>query len=208
METKTSEIPDKISLNQKWLTAPYQNIYPNGKSRKSEAAELKEYDINDNFRAYLEKLHLLKERGVLVLSSSNHYYYEPEDMNEIKTLVNVKPLNHVDQMKEFLNSIFTVIPQNSYLIGCFSDSRNQNWFLSDSNESTDIPDGQFDPEEHGISSRNPFLNMVYKFLDIRTNRYLTKKSVNLQLRSSGWKVLDMSDIKGLTYFCAQKRLYD
>jgi len=98
------------------------------------------------------------------------------------------------------------MPQKSYVVGCFTDSKNQNWFFADSEMVVDKSDEKFDLVENGIASRNPFLNMVYNLLDIKTNRFLTKKSVNLQFELSGWKVLNMTDIKGFTYFCAQKTL--
>jgi hypothetical protein len=145
---------------------------------------------------------------MIILSSSNHYYYESEDLRNVKTLVNVKQLNHINQVREFLDNIFSLLPSKSFLTGCFSDNEDQIRFLSDSHKPNRKIAGQFDPAENGIASRNAFLNMVYNILDIKTNRYLTKKTVTRELEISGWKIVDMTEIKGLTYFCAQKKLVD
>lgn len=165
-------------------------------------------DITDDFSFYLQKLYLAEDPNIIVLSSSNHYYYEAEDLKNVKTLVNLKQLNHINQVREFLDNIFSILPSKSYLTGCFSDNEDQVRFLSDSRKPDRRIDGQFDPAENGIASRNPFINMVYNILDIKTNRYLTKKAVTQELKISGWEVVDMTDIKGLTYFCAQKKLVD
>jgi hypothetical protein len=162
--------------------------------------------ISDDFSLYLQKLYLAGDPDMIVLSSSKHYYYEAEDMKNVKTLVNVKQLNHINQVREFLDNIFSLLPTKSNLIGCFSDNADQNRFLSDSYKPAGKIDGQFDPAENGIASRNPFLNMVYNILDIKTNRYLTAKAVSRELEISGWKVADITKISSLTYFCAQKML--
>ena len=161
-------------------------------------------DLSDDFSFYLQKLNLAEDPNIIVLSSSNHYYYEAEDLKNVKTLVNLKQLNHINQVREFLDNIFSILPWKSYLTGCFSDNEDQIRFLSDSRKPDRKIDGQFDPAENGIASRNPFLNMVYNILDIKTNRYLTKKAVTRELEISGWKVVDMTEIKELTYFCALK----
>jgi hypothetical protein len=164
--------------------------------------------MSDDFSLYLQKIHLAGDPNMIILSSSNHYYYEAEDLKNVKTLVNVKQLNHTNQVREFLDNIFSILQTGSYLTGCFSDNKDQIRFLSDSYKPERQIAGQFDPAENGIASRNPFLNMVYNILDIKTNRYLTKKTVTRELEISGWKVVDMTEINGLTYFCAQKKLVD
>jgi hypothetical protein len=164
--------------------------------------------MSDDFSFYLRKLYLAGDPDMIVLSTSNHYYYEAEDLKNVKTLVNAKPLNHINQVREFLDNIFSILPSESYLTGCFSDNEEQIKFLSDSHKPDNKIAGKFDPAENGISSRNPFLNMLYNILDTKTNRYLTKKAVTRELEISGWKVVDMTEINGLTYFCAQKILVD
>jgi hypothetical protein len=208
MKTATSENYDNISEDQTDRMA----FYPERSRKENFGNNLlsvrNDDGISDDFSFYLQRLNLAGDPNMIILSSSNHYYYEAEDMKNVKTLVNVKQLNHINQVREFLDNIFSILPSKSYLIGCFSDNEDQNRFLSDSYKPGRKIDGQFDPAENGIASRNPFLNMVYNILDIKTNRYLTTKAVSLELEVSGWKVADITKIRGLTYFCAQKVLVD
>jgi hypothetical protein len=41
-------------------------------------------------------------------------------------------------------------------------------------------------------------------LDSRTDKYLKGVNITLLLEDLGFKVLDMTELNGLTYFCAQK----
>jgi hypothetical protein len=43
-------------------------------------------------------------------------------------------------------------------------------------------------------------------IDSRTDKYLSGKNVTSSLEDLGFKVLDMTELNGLTYFCAQKVL--
>lgn len=204
VERITTEFDNSNNKDQSEGIAYYSDKSQNSVTKQNPLFEKNASGINDSFKNYLEKLHLINDTNTLVLSSSRHYYYESEDLRKIKTLVNLKQLNHITQLDEFLNSIFCILPPGSFLIGCFSDNKNQYWFLSDSHKPQNIIPGQFDLVENGISSRIPFLNMIYSMMDTRTNRYLTKSSVKLHLEEADMKVLDMTEINGLTFFCAQK----
>jgi hypothetical protein len=57
--------------------------------------------------------------------------------------------------------------------------------------------------ENGIGSRNPILKMVFSIMGSWINMYMTKKSVRQLLEEYGFKVLDMTELNGLTYFHAQ-----
>lgn len=162
-------------------------------------------NVPENFSNYLEKLHMGEDRNLMVLST-HHYYYEAEDLKRIKILVNVKQLNDIKEVGDFLINICSVLPEKSYFIGCFYDNKKQNLFFSDPHKPKRKIDGQFDPEENGISSRIPFLNMIYSLMDFKTYRYLTKTSVNSHLEEADLKLRDITEIEELTYFCAQKVL--
>jgi len=162
--------------------------------------------IPDNFSEYLSRLNLNEGLNLIVLSSTEHYYYEPDELKDVHVLLNLKQLNHISQLNDFLKSVYCILPLKSLLIGCFADSEKQSRFFSDSRNTEAKYSGQFDPVEHGIESRIPFLNRLYSFIDIKTNRYLTKKLVVFHLEDTELRVLDMTDINGLTYFCAQKNV--
>jgi hypothetical protein len=58
--------------------------------------------------------------------------------------------------------------------------------------------------ENDIVSRNPFLNKVYSIMDSRTYKFMSRSSVSFLLEDHGFKIINMTDINGLTYFLAQK----
>lgn len=154
---------------------------------------------------YIEWLGLSDESNIIVLSPNNHYYYDDEEMKDVRVVLNLKHLNHIKEVKGFLYTVNHALARSSYMVGSFIDRRHQYGFFSNST----YPDGNLqegiDPVENGISSRIPLLNMIYDFIDSRTNnRNMTSKSVRLLLEITGFKVLDMTEINGITCFCAQK----
>jgi hypothetical protein len=143
----------------------------------------------------------------MVLPFANHYYYEPKDLKNIKILVNLKQLNDIKNIRDFLRNVSAVLPLKSYFIGTFFNNKDKNIFLSDPHKQDTASSGHFDLVENGISLRVPFLNFLYRLIDFRIERYMTIKSVSLHLEEVSLKVLNVTDIKGLTYFCAQKVLH-
>jgi hypothetical protein len=157
----------------------------------------------ENFAKYLEFLGLDKDSNLLVLSSSHHYYYDAEEMVNIKTVVNLKELNQVKQVKDFLHSIFHILPPKCMFIGCFVNNRKQNNFGLSTNHTDSFIKRNSDAIENGIVSNNPFLNKIYNMIDSKTNKYMSERSVAQLLGEHGFKVLNMTELDGLTYFCAQ-----
>lgn len=158
----------------------------------------------EDFFSYLEQLGLSADTDLLVIPSTRHFFYEADDLKGVRTVVNLKHLNHVREMKEFLRTISELLPFNSNFVGCFVDNRTQNGF---SDEYSNLP-GHFSDKaeayENGIESRIPFINRMYSFIDSRTNRYLTRRSVTALLEEYGLKVIGMTELNGLTYFYTQK----
>ena len=46
----------------------------------------------ENFANYIDQIGLAKDPNLLVLSSLHHYYYDAEEMTNVKTVVNLKEL--------------------------------------------------------------------------------------------------------------------
>jgi hypothetical protein len=199
--------PDKIIIeDQRDREGAYEFRSPVEVYENNPAFEKTPQEVSESFSDYIDYLQLGKDPNLMVLSSS-HYYYEIEDMKEVRILVNTKQINEIKQTRDFLNTIKHVLPLRSYFIGCFFDNQNQSGFLSDPHKPQKHAAGQFDPAVNGISSRNPFLNMLYNFIDFRTNMYMSKGTVKTYLEDALLKVLDMTEIDGLTYFCSQKVMY-
>ena len=158
----------------------------------------------EDFVNYIQALSLDKDPNLVCLSSQHHYYYDAEEMKEVKTVINLKEINQIKQIKSFLHSIFHVLPRRSNLIGCFVDNDKINGYALRNNLPTSQKKDSIHAIENGIVSRNPFLNKVYSIMDLRTNKYMSRASVSLLLEDHGFKIINMSEINGLTYFQAQK----
>lgn len=172
--------------------------------RNNSGLEILSAEGSESFADYIERLGLQKDPNLVVLSSLRHYYYDSEEMADVKTVVNLKELNQIKQIKDFLHSIFHILPQNCNFIGCFVDNKKQDSFILNNKPSADHYKRNADAIENGIASSSPFLNMIYSLIDSKTNKYMSERSVSMLLEGHGFRVLDMTVINGLTYFLAQR----
>jgi hypothetical protein len=158
----------------------------------------------EDFKRYIECTGIIRNQNVVVLSSLHNYFYDAEEMTNVNTVINLKEINQIKNIKNFLHSIFHILPQRSNFIGCFVDSDNSGNPESD-NTISDYQKNKNNQEiENGIASKYSFLNMVYSLMDSRTNKHLSRNNVELLLEGHGFKVRNMTEINGLTYFMAQK----
>jgi len=171
----------------------------NNPVKKILASEGREFFFN-----YIDWLGLAKDENPVILSSIHHYYYDTEEMKNVNTVINLKELNQVKKLKDFLHSVFQSLSNNSHFVGCFVDNNNINGYDLRKNSSTYHSNKRFDDIENGIVSRNPILNMLFSIMDMRTNKHMSKRIVSTLLNDYGFRVLDMTEINGLTYFCAQR----
>jgi hypothetical protein len=118
--------------------------------------------------------------------------------------LNLKLLNQIRQLKDFLHNIYHIIPEKSNFIGSFIDGKHQYGFFSGSGKSKNNTTGKSDPVENRLESAMPFINKIYDIIDIRTNRYITRRTATLLFEEAGLAVSDMTELKGITYFCAVK----
>lgn len=161
-------------------------------------------DVREDLFNYLDLMGLINESGMLVIPSTHHFFYDAEDLKGIKTIVNLKQLNHVREIRDFLKKVADLLPRESNFVGCFVDNNTQNGFADKySNPPRDMSE-KAEVFENGIESRIPFINRMYSFIDFRTNRYLTKRTVSRLLGECGLQVVSMTELNGLTYFCTEK----
>ena len=135
----------------------------------------------ENFFHYLKGLGLADESNMMVLPSSRHYYYDDSELEGVTTLISMKKLNMIEHLDSFLQTIGDVLSPRTNFIGCFSDTKPQK----------------------GIRLYARMYRRFINFLDSRTDRDIDKNSVSRLLESSGYKVIDMTEINGLTYFRSQ-----
>jgi hypothetical protein len=142
-------------------------------------------EAGENFLHYLKRMGLSKESDLIVLSSKHHYYYDENELKSVRTLINLKKLNLIKHLDAFLFTLIHVLPQNANFIGCFSDSKT----VKANSFSYYRPSRLF----------NRFINL----LDSSTDNSMNKDEVTEILERNGFKVVDMTEINGLTYFCSQ-----
>lgn len=163
----------------------------------------------ESFSNYIDWLGLKNDPDMIVLSSIHHYYFDIDELKGVNTIVNLKQLNSIKDINVFIKSMHNIIPAGCNFIGSFLDSKSQNSFALNSVTSLFSSKREDELSENGITSRIPFLNMIYNLMDSKTNRMLTKKNVETMLQEQGFKVLDMTEFNGLTYFHSQKaRVYN
>lgn len=135
----------------------------------------------ENFFHYLSWLGLANDPAMLVLSSRHHYYYDCNDLKGVKTLINLKKLNLIRHLDSFIHTLNNVVSPKTNFIGCFYDRGNQ--------------------RRDSLSGRiyKKFIN----FIDSRVFMVIGKKDVIRLMESNGFKVIDMTEINGVTYFRTQ-----
>jgi len=177
----------------------YLNLNPS-----REAIDLLLEEGGESFYNYVNWLGLSNEPDLIVLSSKHHYYYDPEEMNNTTTVINLKELNKIKRIKPFLHSCLNFLPVDSNFIGCFIDNEKINGYEL-RKQSMAYPDKNREDElENGIVSRFPFINMLYSMIDSKTNIYMSKKSIALLLKEFDFKVMDLTENNGFTFFHAKK----
>jgi hypothetical protein len=195
--------PD-IDNNQEIRTFTEKKETQFDSSDNDSVAEIMASEGKEDFYNYLKGLGLAKDRNLIFLSSMHHYYYDADEMKKVRTVINLKQLNHIKQIKNFLHSVHHILPSNCNFIGCFVDFKRLNGSAETNNGSSNGTKPDSEDLENGVASNHPFINMLYNIIDLKTNKILTVKSVSGMLENHGFKVLDMKSINGLTYFHAQK----
>jgi hypothetical protein len=135
----------------------------------------------DNFLSYLNWLGLTKQTGLLMLPASKHYYYDIEEFDGVKMLVNEKRLNQITRLDDFLSDVKNVLSPRTNFIGCFSDCKSKK----------------------GIKLPSRMYKKLLHYLDSNIEVEIDKKQISKLLETIGFKVLDMTEINGLTFFLTQ-----
>jgi hypothetical protein len=164
---------------------PGEKLFIPEPSRINHVLENIRTEGGEDFYQYLQWLQLTKKPNLLALSSTHHYYYESNDLKRIKTLVNLKKLNIIKHLESFLRIVVRILPQKANFIGFFK-SNNQ------------------DRSSFSVYQPSELFNRLVNFIDSRTERSLTKKDVSRLLEEHNLKVVDITEINGMTYFCSQK----
>jgi hypothetical protein len=204
MKFRTDIKEQDIIKNQKISAFGGQESVRSDLIMNSRIAELLTSEGNNSFNHYIEWLGFARDPKLVVLSSVHHYYYDAEEMQNVRTVVNLKELNQIKEVASFLHSMFLILPSKSYFIGCFVDSKRQSGFSLKKTSGREFNNSS-ENVINGIVSRIPLVNTIFSFLDARTNIRLSSKSVSLLLSKNGFKVMDMTELGEMTYFCTQSQ---
>ncbi len=162
-------------------------------------------EVRHDLISYINGVGAASSQNMLVIPATKHYYYDEEDMAGVNSVVSLRQLNHIKELRNFLKKISEMLPDGSLFIGCFVDNSMYNGF---SIKYSNLPKGISDKAEayeNGIESRIPFINRMYSFIDMKTNRYLTSRTVTSLLLESGLELGGMIEMNGLTYFHTRRR---
>jgi hypothetical protein len=138
-------------------------------------------EVDENFLNYLNIHGLADEDNLLVLSSKLHYYYDYEELKDVTTLINLKKLNLIKHLDDFLQTLYNGLSPKTNFIGCFAD-----WKV-----------------QKGVSVISRYYRKFINFLDARRDIEINNKDFSKLLESHGFKIIDMTEINGLTYFRTQ-----
>lgn len=140
--------------------------------------------LNEDFQQYISRTGLVKESGYMILSSVSRYYYDLDDFEGIKTLINLKELNHIPHLDSFLFTLYKLSSPGTLFLGCFKAAAR--------NGRKDV-NTQYARRLNGYS----------KMCDKRTGRSFTEEGATHLLEAHGFKVLDLTELKGTIYFCTR-----
>lgn len=138
-----------------------------------------------NFFRYLKYLGLSRENDLVVLSSRHHYFYDENELKNVRTLINLRKLNLIKYLDEFLFTLVQVLPPDTKFLGCFSDSSSSG--------------------KNGESVFHPvrLLRRTLNNFNPGGERPMNRNKVSEILESYGFKILNMTEMDGLTYFYTQ-----
>ena len=187
MITKESSILKKADVldNQREISLHGTKTISAEKAEANPVLEGLAAEGGENFYHYINWLGLSKDPNLMILSSIHHYYYDFNDLKGVKTLINLKQLKQVNHLDSFLNNVYRVLPAKANFIGCFKDNK--------------IRRGIAVPFYQSFK----FLNGLINVIDSKTDRFMSRKYVIKLLESHKFKIVDMTEIGSLTYFCAQ-----
>jgi hypothetical protein len=185
-------------------TYPFQSVKPFDTAVANEAIDKLITEGGGSFYNYVDSRGLSKDPTLIVLSSSHHYYYDFEEINNAKTVVYLKELNRIKEIKSLLYSHLHFLPQRCNFLGCFVNNRKIERYTLRKNLTAGKKVRNSDDVELGIVSRFPFINMLYSIMDSKTDAYMSENRVTQMLRVHGFKIMEMKEVNGLTYFHSQK----
>jgi hypothetical protein len=140
-------------------------------------------EVGKNFFSYLKNFNLSNDPHLLILPPNNHYYFDKKELRSVRTIINLKNLNAIKDLDTFLSTLTQILPPTVNFLGYFSYNK-----ITLKGEGLLL----------GLSAR------LNNLLDSRTDHNMNKKELSDRLQKFGFKIIDMTELDGLTYFYSQK----
>ncbi len=138
-------------------------------------------EVNTNFSSYLNMMKI-NNKDILVLSPINHYYYNFNELGNVKILVQTKEFNRIHNINKFLSDVSKVLSNKSTFIGCFEDNKIRKT----------------------VTHIDKILFYLLNLSEIGDRKYLSRKFMLNLFVKYGFKVVDITEIGRYTYFCIKK----
>lgn len=133
------------------------------------------------FFKYLKKFNLFSEPELLILSPNIHFYYDENDLKDVRTFILLRKLNLIKDLDTFLDTLSHILPKNVNFVGCFSDNKTFKW--------------------NGLVSN--LSNKLTNILDSKTDHFLDKENVSELLEKHGFKMVNVTEMDELILFYSQ-----
>lgn len=130
------------------------------------------------FFQYLRSFDLFKQQEMLILSPNIHFYYDENDMKNVKTFILLRKLNLIKDLDNFIQTLSLILPPDVNFVGCFSDNKTLRW--------------------NGFVSN--ISNKITNMLDFKTDNVLDKKDVSELLEKHGFSLVDITEMNDLVLF--------
>lgn len=136
-----------------------------------------------NFFYYMNMINLEKE-DPLILSPIHHYYYDYNELKKVKTIIQIKELNKVSDIKKFLSNVSHVLTPGTNFIGCFKDNKIHKSY---------------------IQYNSKTINWILTKINSNVQHYLSRKKVIDLLNKYNLEIVDMTEFDLLTYFYVKRK---
>ena len=166
--------------------------------------ELLQHEGGENFYNYVEWLRLVKKSETIILPSQNHYFFDNDEVKNVKAIINLKLLNQIRNIGSLIDTVFRLLKPSSYFIGKYAIYGTKNKPRDQKDYGVKGRTTKEEAIENDIISGVPVVNRIYNFFDSRTSRNITNVDLNKLFTSRGFKIIDITEIDGQVFFCAEK----
>ena len=142
----------------------------------------------------------------IILTTSKSSYVEEVDFNNVRAIINLRQVNHIQRPNKLFRSVNTLLPSGGLYIGTletYGDRKvhiyntiGQNYF------------GRFlwlvDFLLHRVIPRIPYLEKLYYYLTDGQLHAISEAEVLGRLVYCGFDIIDIRSINGLSYFAVMK----